>query len=238
MKYRLLMTGIAVAGMMATGAQAQDLSQAQAEKLVEIGQGFSQQATVFEGLMKTKLTELAVELQREGRLDTGEAAAEAAKNVNTIMTDLSGLYGDFIKSKVEYALKAKNTLTDEQKIMLLSQLTPGVSLPYETIEYLQPELFELPLNLTVEQEKKLVVLEAALEVKEVELERDVELILLDLEAALLSGKLSPELVDPLVMGLADLAAQEINNRISFFLQAKDVLSIDQKRLLAHLMGLN
>jgi len=238
MKYRLLMTGIAVAGLMATGAQAQDLSQDQAEKLVEIGQGFSQQATVFEGLMKTKLTELAVELQREGRLDTEAAAAEAAKNVNTIMTDLSGLYGDFIKSKVEYALKAKNTLTDEQKIMLLSQLTPSVSLPYKTIEYLQPELFELPLNLTVEQEKKLVVLEAALLITEVELERDVELILLDLEDALLSGKLSPERVDPLVMGLADLAAQEIDNRVSFFLQAKDVLTIDQKRLLGHLMGLN
>ena len=238
MKYRLLMTGIALAGMMATGAQAQDLSQDQAEKLVEIGQGFSQQATVFEGLMKAKLTELAVELHREGRLDTEEAAAEAAKNVNTIMTDLSGLYGDFIKSKVEYALKAKNALTDEQKIILLSQLTPSVSLPYETIEYLQPELFDLPLNLTVDQEKKLITLEAALLIKEIELERDVELILLDLEAVLLAGKFNPEVVDALVLGLADLAAEEVDNRVSFFLQAKDVLTIDQKRLLGHLMGLN
>ncbi len=154
------------------------------------------------------------------------------------MTDLSGLYGEFIKTKVQYALKAKNALTDEQKMMLLSQLTPGASMPYETIEYLQPELFDLPLNLSIDQEKKLIALEASLLIKEIELERDVELTLLDLEALLFSGEAQPETVDPLVMGLADLAAKEINNRVSFFLKAKDVLTLDQKRLLGHLMGLN
>ncbi len=238
MKYRLPIIGIAVAAMLATGSHAQELSPEQQGKLAEVGQGFSQQATVFEGLMKNKLTELAIELQREGRLDTEEAAAEAAKNVNAIMTDLSGLYGEFIKTKVQFVLKAKNTLTDEQKILLLSQLAPSASMPYETIEYLQPEIFDLPLNLSIDQEKKLIALEAALLIKEVELERDVELTLLDLEAILLSGEAQPEKVDPLIMGLADLAAKEIDNRVSYFLKAKDVLTVDQKRLLGHMMGLN
>ena len=238
MKYHLPIIGIAVVAMLAAGSHAQELSPEQQGKLAEIDQGFSQQATMFEGLMKNKLIELAIELQREGRLDTEEAAAEAAKNVNTIMTDLSGLYGEFIKTKVQFVLKAKNTLTDEQKILLLSQLTPSASMPYETIEYLQPEIFDLPLNLSIDQEKKLVQLEAALLIKEVELERDVELTLLDLEAILLSGEAQPEKVDPLVMGLADLAAKEIDNRVSYFLKAKDVLTLDQKRLLGHMMGLN
>ena len=230
--------GVVFAALMVGGVHAQELSRDQTEQLAEIGQGFSQQATVFEGLMKNKLTELAIELQREGRLDTEEAAAEAAKNVNAIMTDLSGLYGEFIKTKVQFVLKAKNTLTDEQKILLLSKLAPSASMPYETIEYLQPELFDRPLNLSLDQEKKLVKFEAALLIKEAELERDVELILLDLEALLLSGEASPETVDPLVMGLADLAAKEIDNRVSYFLKAKDVLTLDQKRLLGHMMGLN
>ncbi len=230
--------GVVFAALMVGGVHAQELSRDQTEQLAEIGQGFSQQATMFEGLMKSKLTELAIELQREGRLDTEEAAAEAAKNVNAIMTDLSGLYGEFIKTKVQFVLKAKNTLTDEQKILLLSKLTPSASMPYETIEYLQPEIFDLPLNLSIDQEKKLIALEAALLIKEAELERDVELILLDLEALLLSGEASPETVDPLVMGLADLAAKEIDNRVSYFLKAKDVLTLDQKRLLGHMMGLN
>jgi hypothetical protein len=230
--------GVAVAALIVSGAQAQELSEQQQGELQAVEQGFAQQATIFEGLMKNKLTELAIELQREGRLDTDEAAAEASAAVNGIMTDLGNLYGEFIKSKVQYLLKAKNVLTDEQKLFLLSQLTPSDSLPYETIAYLQPEAFDLPLNLTVEQEKKLIALESALMIKEVELETDVELTLLDLRELLLTGEPQPEKVDPLVLKLADLAAQSINNRVSFFLQSKDVLTVDQKRLLANMLGLD
>ncbi|MEN7973530.1 MAG: hypothetical protein ABFR47_06810 [Verrucomicrobiota bacterium] len=230
--------GLVLAGLMIGGAQAQELNQEQEKKLGEVALGFSQQATVFEGLMKNKLTELALELQREGRLDTEEAAAEAATKVNGIMKDLSGLYGEFIKTKVQYILKTKNVLTDEQKIFLLSQLQPSESLPYETIVYLQPETFDLPLNLSLEQKKKIVELEAALLLKETEHERDIELIMLELQPLLLSGQPQPEKVDPLVMKLAGLAAQAIDNRVDFFLKAKDVLDLDQKRLLVHMMGLD
>ena len=229
--------GIVLAACIA-GSQAQEITIEQANKLQEVGIGLSQQATVFEGLMKNKLTELALELQREGRLDSEASAAEASAKVNSILTDLGNLYGEFTKTKVEYVLKAKNVLTDEQKVFLLSQLTPSDSMPYKTIEYLQPEIFDLPLNLSVEQEKQIVVLEATLLIKEVELERDVELTLLDLRSILFSGEAEAEKVDPLVMKLADLAAQSINNRITFFINSKDVLTLDQKRLLGHMIGLN
>ena len=184
---KLPIIGIALAALIIGGVQAQDLSVEQQADLVKIEQGFAQQATVLEGLVKNKLAELAIELQREGRLDTEEAAKVAAETVNSIMKDLSGLYGDYIKTKVEYVLKAKNTLTDEQKLLLLSELEPSASLPYETVVYLQPDTFDLPLNLSVDQKKKLVKLEAKLMKKEIELERDIELIMLDLESILLSG---------------------------------------------------
>lgn len=219
------------------GAQAQDLSEPQKSRLQEIEQGFVQQATMFEGLVQNKLVELATELQREGRLDTEEVAAEAAATVNAIMKDLSGLYGDFIKTKVEYVLKAKNTLTDEQKIQLLSELAPNEALPYETIVYLQPETFDLSLNLSPDQEKKMVKLEAAMVAKELEIERDIELLMLDLKPVLLSGKPQPDVVDPIVMKLADLAGQAIDNRVEYFLKAKDTLTLEQKRELAKIMGL-
>lgn len=235
---KLTIIGITAVALMADGAHAQGLTDRQEGKLAEISKGLSQQATVFEGLMQNKLTELAIELQREGRLDTEEAAAEAAAKVNTVMKDLSALYGEFIKTKVEYTLKAKNTLTDEQKIMLLSQLEPRSSIPYETIVYLQPETFDLPLNLSLDQKKKIAELEAALLIKEVELELDIELIMLDLQPIFLSGQPQPEKVDPLMMKLADLAAQAIDNRVDFFLKAKDTLTIDQKRLLGHMLGLD
>ncbi len=85
----------------------------------EVGAGISQQATVFESLISSKLTELALELKREGRLDSKESAAVAAKNVNAILTDLGNLNGEVIKTKVQYILKAKNVLTMEQKLFFL-----------------------------------------------------------------------------------------------------------------------
>lgn len=234
---KLPILGIVAATLVAGQVSAQ-LSEQQEVKLLEAAQGFAQQATVFEGLMQNKLTELALELQREGRLDSKEAAAKASANVNSIMTDLGKLYGEFIKTKVQYVLKAKNVLTDEQKLYLLSQLNPSDSLPYEEIDFLQPEIFDLPLNLSIEQEKKLIALESELMIKEIELERDVELVLLDLRPVLMAGMPQPEVVDPLILKLADLAAQSINNRVGYFLQAKDVLTLDQKRLLTHMMGLD
>ena len=235
MKY--ILTIVLTTLLLAAGADAQALTDTQEMQLDEIGRGFSQQAKVYEGLIKNKLTELAIELQREGRLDSEESAAEAAATVNAIMKDLSGLYGEFIKVKVQYVLKAKNTLTDEQKLMLLSRLAPADSMPYETIVYLQPETFDQPLNLSVEQRKTLTKLEAELMIKEIELERDIELIMLELEPILLSGIPQPEKVDSLIMKLADLAGQAIDNRVSYFLKAKDTLTLEQKRFMAHMLGL-
>ena len=238
MKHRLPIIGIALAAMVAVGSHAQELSSEQQGELMKIGSEFAQKGAQIEGAIEAKLIELAMELQREGRLASEEAAKESAKRVNAILKGVSGLYGEFIKTKVEFVLAAKNVLTLEQKLHLLSQLNPQEALPYETIEYMQPDIFDLPINLNIDQHKKLIVLEADLMVKEIELERDVELVLLDLEAVLLSGEARPETVDPLVMGLADLAAKEIDNRVNYFLEAKDVLTLDQKRLLVYLMGLN
>lgn len=234
---KIPMVGMALAVLIATQSQAQ-LSETQTSELNEVALGFSQQATVFEGLMQNKLTQLALELQREGRLDDKASAKKASANVDVIMTDLGKLYGQFVKTKVQYVLKAKNVLTDEQKMYLLSQLTPSDSLPYEELDFLQPELFDLPLNLSVKQEKKLIELEASLMIKEIELERDVELVLLDLRPLLMGGSPNPEAVDPLVLKLADLAGKSIDNRVKFFLKAKNVLTLDQKRLMAHMMGLD
>ena len=234
---KLPMIGMTLAALVAFQAQAQ-LSEGQQVKLIDVAQGFSQQATVFEGLMQNKLTELAIELQREGRLDDKTSAKKASKHVNAILTDLGQLYGEFIKTKVQFVLKAKNALTDEQKLYMLSQLNPSDSLPYEDIDFLQPELFDLPLNLSAEQEKKLIALESDLMIEEIKIERDVELTLLDLRPIFMSGQPQPDVVDPLVMKLADLAAKSVDNRVSYFIKAKDVLTLDQKRLLAHMMGLH
>ena len=54
----------------------------------------------------------------------------------------------------------------------------------------------------------------------------------------MSGEPQPDKFDPLMKQLAELAGKSIDNRVEFFLSAKDVLTLDQKRLLAHMLGLN
>ena len=67
---------------------------------------------------------------------------------------------------------------------------------------------------------------------------NVELALLDLRELLMLGQPNAEKADPIVMKLADLAAKSVDNRVQFFIKSKDVLTIDQKRLLSHMLGLN
>jgi hypothetical protein len=226
-----------LAALVAGSVQAQELSVEQQDKLLELGVQYTRQAATLEGMIDGKLSELELELTREGRLDSEEAAKVAAENVNVILKDVSGLYGEFIKSRVAFMLEAKNVLTMEQRLHLLAQLEPDQLLDYEEVEYLQPEIFELPISLDLDQRRKLVRLEADLLIKEVKLERDIELVMLELEDAFMADEVDTEKVDKNVMKLADLAAKAIDNRVEYFIEAKDVLTLDQKRLLAYLMGL-
>lgn len=228
---------LAAAAMVAGTVSAQ-LTEAQSAELQKASQGFAQQVTILEGLMENKLTELALELKREGRLDTEQSADAASAKSSAILTDLGKLYGEYIKAKVHFVLEAKNVLTDEQKMLLLSQLAPGEAAQYDSIVFLQPDVFDLPLNLSLDQEKQLIALEGELLKKEISIETEAEMILLDLRPILMGGVPQPEKVDPLVMKLADLAAQGVNNRVAYFNKAKDVLTLDQKRLLSHMLGLN
>ena len=104
--------------------------------------------------------------------------------------------------------------------------------------FMQPDIFDLPLNQDREQRKKMIKLKADLMVKEVELERDVELVLIDIEALLMAGTPQPEKADSLVKKLGALSAKELDNRVNFVIKAKDVLTLEQRRMLAYLMELD
>jgi hypothetical protein len=224
--------------ILATGfAHAQELSTQQQGELTEIDLQYVQKASVYEGMIEGKLTELALELTREGRLESEQTAKAASEKVNAILKDVGGLYGEFVKSRVAFMLEAKNVLTTEQKLHLLEQLEPAALMDYDEVEFLQPDVFDLPINLNFDQRKKLIGLEADLLIKEVKLERDIELVLLELEGIFMADSIDPKKVDKQVMKLAGLAADAIENRVDYFIGAKDVLSLDQKRLMAYLMGL-
>jgi Spy/CpxP family protein refolding chaperone len=202
-----------------------------------IGIQYAQTTSLYDGMIQGKLVELAVELTREGRLDSEETAKVSADRANLILKDIGALYGEFIQVRVAFMLEAKNVLTPEQKLHLLANLEPGALIDFDEIAFLQPEMFDLPIHLNMDQRKKLVKLEADLLVKEVKLERDIELVLLDLETVFMGDAIEPATVDKQIKKLAGLAADAIENRVDFVLDAKDVLTLDQKRLLSYLLGL-
>lgn len=218
-------------------AHAQDLSIEQQGELLGIGVQYAQKASLYEGMIQGKVIELGLELAREGRLGSEQAATVSSGNVNAILKNIAGLYGEFVKSRVAFMLEAKNVLTVEQRLHLLANLEPASLIDFEEIEFLQPGIFDLPISLNLDQRKKLIGLEADLLVKEVKLERDIELVLLDLEGIFMSDTIDPAKVDKQVMKLADLAADAIEARVNYMLGAKDVLTLDQKRMLAYLLGL-
>ena len=114
MKYRPLIIGMALAVMVSAGSvHAQELSKEQQGELMIIGVGFTQKGALLESMIQGKMTELALELKREGCLDSEEAAKESSKRANAILKDVGGLYGQFIRTKVEFVVKAKNVLTLE-----------------------------------------------------------------------------------------------------------------------------
>lgn len=235
---KLTIIGLVLALSTAGPAAAQVLSQEQSAELQKATEGFAQQAAILQGLIENKLTELALELKREGRLDDEAAAAEASAKTDAILTDLGRLYGEYIKARVHFVLDAKNVLSYEQRILLMQQLKPGSATQHDSISFLKPDIFDLPLNLSIEQEKKLIQLKSVLLQKEVAIEMEAEMVLLELRPILEGGMPQPEKVDPLIIKLAELGAEGVNNRVAYFTDAKDVLNIDQKRLLAHMLGLN
>ena len=136
------------------------------------------------------------------------------------------------------SMKKAEVRNQTKMLILLQQFEPEALMDYEEIEFLQPETFDLPIDLSLDQRRKLIRLEADLIINEVKLERDIELVLLDLEAIFTADTIDPAKVDKQVMKLADLAAGAIDNRVDFFIESKDVLTLEQKRMLSYLMGLD
>ena len=215
----------------------QALTEQQQADLISISTEYTQKAAEYEELLSAKARELTQELRREGRLDTEKSARKGADKVNALLTEIAAIYGDSIRTQVSYVLDAKNVLTMEQRLMLLERLQYGEMTGGGEMEVLQIDIIELPINLSLEQEKKLIELDAELEIESIKLERDIQLILLDLEGALMNATIDAKQVDKQIMKLADLAVRAINIRVDHFIGSKDVLTLDQKRLMSVLLGI-
>ena len=229
---------IAIVALALSSVHAEPLTQEQQTTLQNLDDTFVQKSADLEAKLDAQISALGNELTREGRLGSGEAAATSVKQANAIVKEIGTLAGQSVQLHVEFLLKAKNVLTMEQKLHLLEQLGEEAVPVREEILFLETEIIELPIELSLKQRRKLIEMDAIMQSDEIRAERDGKLILLDLEAALLAEPIDPDAVDKWVTKLGDLATKVINFRVDYFLKAKDVLTLEQKQALTGLLKLN
>lgn len=137
---------------------------------------------------------------------------------------------------MEYLLKAKDVFTDEQKAMLIGHLLDfDMDMPDNFFYYVELDLPSMGLDLTKGQIKKLLKYRAYMDIKDIKLELDIDYKLLDLQDEILAVERNPEKINTIIMAIVDLGTKLIDNQVNQFLKSKDVLTVEQKKELLHIM---
>ena len=213
-----------------------NLTKEQIQKLGQVVESFSAKKMALEAKIDKTRGALAQELRKGDRWESEAKIKASSKIVNKHVKQLASLGGDLLKLKVEYFLKAKDVFTDDQRMVILGALTEyEMALPDSFSSYLELDLPALDLDLTDAQVKKLLKYRAEMEIRDIQYALDLDYRVLDLRAELLSPKRNPKKVNRIITGMADIGTKMINNKVTHILRAKDVLNLEQKMALFHMM---
>jgi Spy/CpxP family protein refolding chaperone len=213
-----------------------DLTKEQIGKLAKIVDTFNAKELELEGKIEATRLALAQELRKADRWDSEAKNKASAKIVNRQVKRLLALGSDMLKLRVAYFLKAKDVFTEEQRMIILGRLTEfDMDLPDSFSYYLELDLPALDLDLTDAQIKKLLKYRADMEIRDIKHELALNYKLLDLRSELLSPERDPKKVNRLITAIADIGTKIVENKVSHILRAKDVLTVEQKMTLVHMM---
>jgi len=213
-----------------------NLTKEQIGKLEKIVETFSAKELELNAKIENTRMALGQEMRKADRWDSEAKNRTSAKIVNRQIKTLAALGGDMLKLRVAYFLKAKDVFTEEQRIIILSRLTGfEMDLPDSFSYYLELDLPALDLDLTNAQVKKLLQYRADMEIRSIKHELALDYKLLDLRAELLSPNRDPKKVNKLITAIADIGIKIVDNKVSHILRAKDVLTVEQKMALFHMM---
>ncbi|MHC4151199.1 MAG: hypothetical protein ACYSSP_03775 [Planctomycetota bacterium] len=236
---------IAVVSMCFSGiARAQDavsvlakleLSEEQMLKLTEMSKEYNPKMFKIITDITYKATELELELKRENRFATEEKAKETSDKANKIVREFSKLYGELLKTRVEYMLSAKDVLTKEQKEKLISSLEFEMEVPDEMNTYQELDLLNVGLDLSREQIREILRHRTDMQIDELKFKLKIEYKVLDLEEQLTEDEVDSEKVNEIVLDITNLAVDLLDNQIESFLKVKDVLTVDQKKQVLNML---
>ncbi len=205
------------------------------EQLVALGGLINEFAeSQFEIVMQieSKFSELKREIRREGRFDTKIKEKISTHKVDKLVKKIISLEGQLLKNRVEYLLKAKNVLNEEQKMKLIS------ALEFEDgfFEDELPEVFELepliiPLDLTKEQIKKILKNKTDMKIKALKIDLKILYQILDLQTEIHKVEVDPKSIDKIILKITDLGTKLLENRVNSLLKTRDVLTVPQRKML-------
>jgi Spy/CpxP family protein refolding chaperone len=184
--------------------------------------------------IEVKFIELRKELRKEGRFDTKIKETLSARKSNKIVTDISSLHGQLMRVRVEYLLKAKNVLNEEQRRLVVSSLEFDDDAFEEDVpDIFGQDLLLLPLDLTTEQIKKILKHQTDMEINALKINMKILYQLLDLKNEIIHDTPDEAKLDKAILNIVDLGNQLLDNRVKHFLKSKDVLTPAQKQRLIH-----
>ncbi|SCX98368.1 hypothetical protein [Desulfoluna spongiiphila] len=186
--------------------------------------------------IEAKFSELTTVLRQEEQVTTSRQEKKTARNVNRLVTDISKLYGKMIRTKVEYILKVKNVLTEDQRFRLVHSLEfeDHYSDRAFPSQVRLDDLIDL-LGLTDKQVKEIIRNRTQMMVNELKIERDIQIKVIDLGAELINEEVNSDKVDKILLDITDLGTKLIDNKVKYKLKSKDVLTTPQKKQLLHMI---
>lgn len=188
--------------------------------------------------IERKFTDLRLELRRKDRFESRFKAFDSVYKANTLVKEISKLYGETLKTRVKYLLKAKDVLSQAQRETLFARLLEfDIDMPDEIFVIIEGDLFSLDIGLEIDQVKKIMKYRADMEKKAIDINYKIDMHLIDLQVEMLKDEGDSDKINRTVLAITDLGTQLMDNRVVHFLKAKDVLSIAQKKALLHIISL-
>lgn len=190
--------------------------------------------------MDSDLTELGKHILLHDRFSDKKKEKKTTKEINALVKTISSNYGQLIKTRVEYILKIKNILTEEQRLSIIYSLDFDVDYYEDDLpELIDIESLIIPLGLTHDQLKKIYKNRTDLQINALKIELNIKNKMLDLETEMLKDDVNSSKIDELVLGITDYGTKLVDNRVKYILKSKDVLTDKQKKMIirvASLMG--
>lgn len=238
-----LLLGISLIVVMVTGAMPKvdnsltdlNLTDEQVVALGDLSKNLYEKNLGKAVVIAGKFHDLEVELKREGRFESEEKGKEASEKVNKIVKEVSGLFGQMLKDKVDYFVKAKDVLTVEQRKILISSLDFDLEVPENLNYYKDVDTVSVWVDLDYEQQKKLNTYQTEMKIEQLRIELEIKNTIIDIEEEISRDEIDTRSVNKAVMEIADLAVRAIDNRVNHFLKAKDVLTLSQKKELLQML---